>query len=284
MPGGICAKLVDTEFRAAARCSSVSTTFLGMRFRIPLGGFAEATFPDRSDAELRSLAPGDRFSVAWERAVFFGRHPFLGEVVARLEPGTSTAPPQSFVQGKSGLGAGSFFPALNRNYLRFTLQIPRFGLLLESRDPIINSAQITQVPPYGSTYKLERPVRYSPKGAGPLTGILSTTIETCDVKLVELANLKVTFQEVGRTSSEVKFEAKVTNETTEPNITISWMVWPDERGAEDIKGSLDLDRKPHAFKFRVPIAVLREQRWLALAIAEPFTTDAAQIERFQVEP
>lgn len=283
MPGGVCAKQVAADFRAAARCGSVMASLLGIRFSVPLGGFAEAYFPEKSDEELRALAPGETFGVVWERAVFYGYHWILGKVVARLGPGAKAASSASYVQGNSTSGAVSFFPALNRNFLQFTLHIPRFGLYLESKDPVINSAEISELPPYGATYKLERPVRYKPKNAGPFAGMLATTIETCEVKLVELANLKVTLKESSRTASEISFIASVKNDTTEAKISVSWLIWPEESGAEDIKGSLDLSRVAETFTFSVPVAVLREQRWLAVAISKPFTTDAAQIDRFAVE-
>jgi hypothetical protein len=285
MPGGMCAAgFRPPDFQAAARCGRLAVRVAGIPMSIGIGGFAEAQFPERTDEELQALSAGDRFEVQWERAVFFGRHPLLGKIIARLKPRDREGEQKGFVESSQTIGAQSFFPAMNRNVLNFSIELPRFGLRLDGQDPIINSAEILRIPPYGHVYDLEKPVRFASTSNGVLSRLFGTTIETCSIKLVELSNLKVRLVERDRTDSSVRFDVALTNETSEEQIQVAWMVWPNDDGAEAVNDTIDLTRRTTNISFAVPSAVLREQRWFAVAITKPFTTEAAHASEFPLLP
>ncbi len=80
-----------------------------------------------------------------------------------------------------------------------------------------------------------------------------------------------------RTEREVEIEATVVNQTTENNISVTWLVYPrpSESGRDDLMGSIDLSRAARRMTFRVPRLVLTTDHWLAISISKPFTTNAA---------
>ena len=99
MPGGICANNLDGEFHAAARCGVVGMRILGVPLSVAMGGFAEAYFPERTEEEMKHLPVGDRFNVKWDRAIFHGRHPFLGKISVRLRKEAQAFARESTVVG-----------------------------------------------------------------------------------------------------------------------------------------------------------------------------------------
>ncbi len=283
MPGGICAaSFFDKEFVAAARCGFLILRVMGISTNVSLGGFAEAYFPEKSNDELHNLRAGEQITVVWERAVFHGRHPLLGTITARLRPVQQLSAQPSIVESVSPRSEHSFYPAKNRNSLVFSIHIPRFGLHLVSTDPIVNSSIISQIPPYGSIYELEKPVRFSPV-SGKFKNLLAVDVEKCAIKLVELSNIKVTLSEIRRNADNVTYRADLMNETTEDSIQLSWMVWPEAETTSSPSGTITLDRFSSNIVFDVPKSLLTEQRWFAAAIAAPFHTDAAEIAKFPIE-
>lgn len=281
MPGGICAiSSPMSDFRAAARCGLVTIRVFGLTRTLSLGGYAEAYFPDKEQSELSSLNAGETITVEWERAVFRGHDWLLGDIAARLNPQRHSGLATSLVTSLSVGGQGSFFPAVNKNYLSFSFHLPRFGITLVSDEPIINEAEIDQIPPYGAVYELERPVQYKAAGKGLLSGIFAPTVEKCAVKLVELKHIVTDLLETSRDGAAVTYAVTFRNETTEDRIQIAWMVWPEEADAELPHGVIWLNRDPARVEIEVPTPALATQRWLAAAIASPFHTDAASIVQF----
>ncbi|MBV8048304.1 MAG: hypothetical protein JO171_14190 [Paludibacterium sp.] len=279
MPGGKCAaNLDDEQFVAAARCGSMSMRIGGLPLQLGIGGLAEASFPQKTDSQIQTLAIGEQFSVVWNNAVFYGQHPLVGKVIARLVRERQATAPASIVRGDGSTGAVSFFPAVNRNFLFFEIEVPRIGARYTSDDPIVNSAKIGQVPPYGAVYKLEQPVTFRSSGKG-LFNRLPITIETCSIKLVELSNVKLTLSKVAESESALIFSAEACNQTTEADIQVAWMLWPNEGEGQEIWGLRTLGRRPQNFRFAVPKAILHDQKWLAVAITKPFHTEAAQVTR-----
>ena len=205
--------------------------------------------------------------------------------IGSLDRSTSTSvPTKSAIPAASGtvrsLQPTSFFPALNRNSFNFEIRIPRFGLILTSDSPVVNQATISAIPPLHTEYRLEKRVAF---GATRTRKSLSSrllgdiTLETCTVKLMELRNIKIELVVVRRTESEVEIKATVVNQTTENNISVTWLVYPrpSEIGRDDLMGSIDLSRAPRTMRFRVPRLVLTTDHWLAISISKPFTTNAA---------
>jgi hypothetical protein len=282
VPGGICAASVDPLAASAPRCSILSVNIFGLRRSLSLGGFAEANFPDVPQDELNNVQSEGPIKVAWERAVFRGRDWLLGDVVARLNPVKQARQNASLVTSNRRALGDDFFPATNRNYLSFDLYLPRFGFVLESDDPIINQATILKIPPFGSVYSLERPVEFRGARNGVTSRFASATIEKCSVKLVELRNIDVGLVETGRDNSFVTFEASFLNRTTESEIEISWMVWPEDDGADEVFDIVRLGARPVRQQIKISTPILSIQRWLAIAICRPFHTDAASITRFPI--
>jgi hypothetical protein len=132
-------------------------------------------------------------------------------------------------------------------------------------------------------YTLERPVRFrSVSSRGPRQ-FLSAIVEKCSVKLVELRNIRVELVETARSQSDVSFRATLSNDTSEDVLGLAWMVWPEDGGADRLKGTVTLSRATTDLQFSAPREVLKQQRWLALAITQPFTTDGAQAARLPLE-
>jgi hypothetical protein len=278
MPGGIC----SANFQGAVsspRCSLLSINVYGVRRQLAMGGFAEAYFPAKDLSEIALMQATESLEVVWERAVFWGRDKWLGDVVARLDSNKLNTFPKSLVNGLADHGSGPFLPAVNRNYLCFDLHVPRFNMTLTSDQPIINSSIISQIPPFGSVYELEKPVSYRVHGNGILSGFATLEIEKCSVKLVEIRNIFVEVIRTQSNTSSVSFTAKIQNGTTEDEITVVWVVWPEDGGAENIYGILSLKREYVTIKFELPSNVLNSERWFGISIVSPFHTEAANIVR-----
>lgn len=279
MPGGICAAASPTDFKAAARCSILEIRAFGLKRTIHLGGFAEAYFPDFEQGELQTLRSSDTVKVVWENAVFRGHDILLGDITARLNRDAQLKLNASLITSSALAASDGFFPASNRNFLAFEIEIPRFGLKLASEMPITNSATIDQIPPFNAIYKLERVTRFRPTGNSALKELIHADVEKCNVKLNELKNIKLTLKEISRTSTHANYSATLLNETTEENIEIAWMLWPDHKSLANIYGFTHLDRESQTIEFSVPLGAMTETIWFAIAISKPFHTDGAAIER-----
>lgn len=279
-----CGQIVGTLQFGGPRCSSLTVSVLGIRRTIPLGGVANATFPGTSEEEMGQLQPPQRLEVEWQAAEFYGQDTFLGPLFAVLSKGTGS------IVSLSQDAGDAYFPATNVNQLHFKLILPRFGIELSSKVPVVNRAQINRIPPYDAVYELDGPVEYrvSRRRRGPLSWLAprAVKLETCKVKLMELKNLDVELRPVDQSKREASFDLSMTNRTTEPRVRVTWMVWPIP---EDYRllcaGSVALDREPHSIRISLPREVLVEERWIAVALTEPFHTDAAQAAKLpQLQP
>jgi hypothetical protein len=284
MPGGICALSNDPEFTPAVRCSLLSLRIWGFRREVSLGGYAEASFPTLTQEGIATLTSGQDIPVSWTSAVFRGHDFILGPVIARLDPHNTNALPSrsSVISATQPASGTSFFPAVNRNYLSFIISLPRFRLSFRSDQPIVNEATITRIPPYGSVYTLSRPVQFrSPARVAGLFSV-SPTVETCSVKLLELENIDIELRQRPASGPMSDFDVTLTNRTSEENIQVSWMIWPEPEELSDLGGVVDLDRTPVSFLLSIKSMQLNTQRWIAIAITKPFTTDAAGIARLPI--
>lgn len=257
------------------RCSSLTVSAFGMRRTIAMGGVANATFPGTSEEELSQLRPSQKLNVEWQAAEFYGRDLLLGPLFAVLSTGTGSV--TSLAEGE----LDPYFPATNANELNFKLLLPRFGIELTSQAAVVNRAQINRIPPYDAIYELDRPVHYrvSHRSRGLLSRLAPSAVklETCKVKLMELKNLHVELKPLGQSEREASFELSMTNQTTESPVRVTWMVWPmPEEFRISCAGSLVLDRASRSLRISLPREVLAEKRWIAVALTEPFHTDAAQ--------
>ena len=281
MPGGICAK-ERGDFQAAVRCGALQIRCLGIRRQVALGGVAEAYFPDRDQAGMDRLRPRDTVRVVWEKAVFHGADSFLGRITARLLPARTGEMPASLISSLSQVPGGSFFPAISRNYLMFQITVPRFNLVFESKEPVVNSARIDKLPPYGAVYSLEGQVRFQAvAGSGWWRHLLKTiTIEKCEIKLVELQNIRIRIEVINQSREVVTFRLNFLNETSESNIGVAWLVWPEPVSSAGTSGVIDLARDEKSIVAEMNRDIFASPRWLAVSITEPFATDAAMVARF----
>lgn len=257
------------------RCAALTVSSFGIRRTVALGGVANATFPGTSDEELARLRPSQELDVEWQAAEFYGRDLLLGPLFAVLSTGAGS------VTSLAADDADTFFPATNVNELRFKLLLPRFGIELTSQAAVVNSAQIDRIPPYDAVYELSEPVHYrvSRRRRGLVSRLAPSTVklETCKVKLMELKNLDVKLEPLGQSDREASFELSMTNRTSESSVRVTWMVWPmPERHRLVCAGSLALGRAPDSVRISLPREALAEERWIAVAMTEPFHTDAAQ--------
>lgn len=299
MPGGVCAKAIGMLEESAVRCAEVQVDIFGVKRRVYLGGVAKAGFPDLTQAQMGALLPGQALRVQWEAAVFHGNDGLLGPVTATLRnPDTVGAIPASEVRSLAATPADAagappegFFPAVSRNFFQWRFHLPRFGLVMDSQAPLINEATIDQIPPYRSVYQLVQPVELrsvrarSGRLARAVTALRgrspTVVLESCRVKLMELAGVHLELRLVEEHVHSATFEMAVKNETTEPKVQLTWMVWPTPEDAVDgAMGVLRLDREPVTKRFSLPRDIFYRPRWLALAISEPFETEAAQAARF----
>jgi hypothetical protein len=270
-----CGQIEGTLQHGGPRCSSLTISAFGIRRTIAMGGVANATFPGTSEGELDRLRPPQKLGVEWQAAEFYGRDPLLGPLFAVLSTGTGSV--TSLAEGETS----EYFPATNINELHFKLLLPRFGIELASQAAVVNRAQIDRIPPYDAVYELDGPVHYrvTRRWRGLLSRLAPNAVklETCKVKLMELKNLDVKLKPLGQSGGEASFELSMTNKTTESPVRVTWMVWPmPEKFRLSCAGSLALDRAPHDLRISLPREVLAERRWIAVALTEPFHTDAAQ--------
>lgn len=279
MPGGICALSVDPDFIYAARCSSLIIRAFGHSREVAMGGFAHAVFPQYDTQEIQTLSRSDSVIVRWEEAVFRGRDTVLGDVIAKLNKSKLLALPESNIVSNGDLLSSGFFPAENVNYLPFQIALPRFGVKMVSDVPVVNRAIINEVPPYGSIYKLSSSVKFSNEG-----GLfpLRVSLEQCSVRLVELRNIKLDIEKTNSGDGYASYSATISNETTEDSIQVAWVIWPQKEDDADVGGVIDLHRAPKLIEFELPLSMLDEIRWVAVAICRPFETEAAASVRIPV--
>jgi hypothetical protein len=291
MPGGICANsAAPNEFarERAVRCAEVVVRAMGVRRTIFLGGVAKSHFPERTAEQLLALNAGDAFSVVWQSAYFYGVDSVLGGVSVSLrQDGTFAAAPASMVRSLAKPHAvggapddGSFFPATNTNHFMFRMHVPRLGAVFDSQQSLRNTATIHAIPPVGSVYELDEPVRFErnrARSSRRSTVAGSLVLESCRVKLMELGNLKVEVRLLGETSTSARFAFTMLNESTEDRVTATWLVWPrPEEPIPGAEGVVEMDRGAVEFEATLPRDLFYRRRWLAVSLTRPFDTDAAQ--------
>ncbi len=296
MPVAACAAFGDTEPSVGvARAALVELSIGDVTRTIPMGGVAVGDFPDVPDG---TIAPGGAINVNWVDAAFFGLDQELGPIYVSLkpEPGASTsngmvrslAAASTATPSSPSDGDRAFFPAVNRNSLRFQISTPDFNnLVWESENPIVNEATITEIPPFETVYNLVEPVEFFPSGDVVLPAGSTppaVTIKTCNVKMMLLGGIKANVQRLSETDDTATFEATVENETDESEITATWMVWPRPEitveVGEGMMGVITIGKEPFTFEFTVNRDIFFNPRWFVVAMSQPFDKSASTAVRF----
>lgn len=287
-----------TMIDIAVRCAMVDLRVGGMRTRAHLGGVAVASFPGVEHIAIENLTPGGIFAVDWEDAFFYGEHGYLGPMHVRLRPkhmlpGVSTngtvrslAPA---VDSPAAIPDRRFFPAVNRNEFYWRIGLPRFGLVLDSSEPLVNEATIQTVPPFEEAYRLVAPVVFRanlPRSAMLTRSVAPPiTVESCSVKLQELRDLNATVVLASQTDHEATFDLMFRNESTEDNVLVSWVIWPrPEEVGHQAEGTIRLGRTPASVALKLPRDIFFRERYLAASVAEPFETKGAVVALFPALP
>lgn len=288
-PGG-----QETMVSYAVRCAMVNMRVRGIPIQANLGGVAVASFPEVTEVALADLEPGGTFGVEWDDAFFYGEHPMLGPMHVRLRandmlPGTvmTRGTVQSQAPGAGVLASppASFFPAININSFYWRISLPRLGATMDSAEPLENSAVIDTIPPINSVYKLTRPVTFTVNRARSKSMLAKVVpevvVESCSVKLQELKHLNTAILVDSDTPDKVTFRLLFKNESTEDSVTASWVIWPrPEEGLDRAQGSLRLGRDPVTVTLALPRDIFYRDRFLAVAIVEPFETKGAVVSQF----
>jgi hypothetical protein len=296
MPGGICSK-VGQPMGGYSRSAEVTISIAGVLRTVYMAGAAEAFFPDRSDDDLRDLLAGDSFELVWQDSVFHGRDPVLGEVTASLKRGpgaprtsglvrsNASVPQQPFELSQGGV---DFFPATNRNELHFEFILPRFNAIFDSSAPIINEAVIREIPPFGTIYRLIQPVTLEvDRTRSGFIGSLAPTaeIQTCNVKLLLLGGMSTRVELISDQDGIAECEVTIENQSDAPQVEATWLIWPRPEIAEEQSfGLVTVEGQPVTVRFSVPRDIFYVPRWLVVAGARPFETNAAAAARFPELP
>lgn len=294
MPPGICAATTPSgfPFSGGARIAEVTLSALGIERKLNMAGMALARFPYRSDDQLRALPAGDEFSVVWDDAIFVGRDAILGEVTAQMARPHNSGDTRGMVRSLASPLAEptpeaegfDFFPAVNENEFFFDFNIPRLGIVMTSNLPIINSATIKEIPPFGSTYELHAPVGYqADRKRSGLLGLVSpkVVIKTCNVRLQVEGGVECALELVLETDTIARFRASLLNVSNADKLDVTLAVWP--RPEEEVPGwirPVPLGRAEVIKEFELPRDIFFRSRWLAVIGAKPFDEDALSAVRF----
>jgi hypothetical protein len=133
----------------------------------------------------------------------------------------------------------SFFPARNENELFFKIRIPRFGLRFENRDPVLNSSEITRIPPFYSIYHLDKKVRFHSRSWLPIPiDVVSCIIETM---IEESLGLRV--DNVAQVGRRLDVDFTLNNSTTADRVLVVWsLTGPDGTEASPKYGRVKMKR------------------------------------------
>lgn len=273
-----CAQAPEKIGAGSPRCGRVQLRAHGVPFTVNVAGVAKATFPGNENVDVAGLSTSSDIRLTWEDAVFYGKHWLLGPIFITLPKGGAAgfAAAAGSIRSQS---TSALFPALNRNEFPFQIHLPRLGSRFSSDQPVINEAVITEIPPLRTEYHLVTPVRYRQTQAStsifsPITG--DVVLEECAVKLLELRDIHVTVGIIERSAENITFEAELQNETPENKITVTWLVWPRSGlEPEEAIGSVNLARRSVRFRFAASLETLSDERWLAIALARPFKSNAS---------
>ena len=199
------------------RCGLVDISAAGLKFQVGIGGVADADFMEYEQIAAENLPVSQKVHLKWEDAVFYGRHWLLGPVIAHLDMERHPAVTQrSFVLSVAENSAG-YFPAFNENHFIFNFFLPRFNLRFKSDEEIINSATIFSIPPVNSIYELKNMVTYKvDRGNSGFWKFIipKFKIEKCNIKLLEIKNIQLTYNVISETDNDVSFDFTAVNNTS----------------------------------------------------------------------
>ena len=319
MPPGICANQSPNFPSSGAARRTMLTVDPRLIFPVPndlkrqirLSGIADATYRGiNSEADFDKIKTNVNLNIDWHDAVFFGYDKDYGPVFAEVEPSPGTTGQSTGVMRSNqanttpnNIGLSNFLPAVSTNYFKFKLHMPKFGLILESKDIVENSAQVTQLPPLESVFRLTRPITYKPnrkESKGFISTIKSNsvmaaiggkllknvTIQSCDVSFVTEGGIgiELTLIEDDIASRTVRFSVKLTNLTDHDEIDVNWLVWPrpitQEMKLLDIFANIPLKRQPVIKEIKLNRNIFHMTRWLVVVAAGPENLDASMGARF----
>ena len=256
MQTAICA-LPAAGIPVTARCAELGVSLPGIRRKVTLGGFGEAVFPNKSQWALNTLRATDV-----------------------LLPERMHTAPKCFVTSVSKSPNGPFFPANSLHHLFLRVDLPRFGSVFESDEPVTIASIINSIPPLGSTFHLEHPTLFrmvsGPKRWRWLLDPLR--LESCNVRAVPFGGLDGDIGVTDETGDEITFAFRLRNYSG-TDLRTSWRIWPEPpcgtAGNAKIKEAADT---------HLTVTMRREffttQRWLTVTAFSPFSANAAHVVKF----
>ena len=279
MQTAICA-LPATGIPVTARCAELGVSLPGIRRKVTLGGFGEAVFPNKSQWALNTLRATDVLLTEWRDLVMHGEDRILGPITTRLIPERMHTAPKCFVTSVSKSPNGPFFPANSLHHLFLRVDLPRFGSVFESDEPVTIASIINSIPPLGSTFHLEHPTLFrmvsGPKRWRWLLDPLR--LESCNVRAVPFGGLDGDIGVTDETGDEITFAFRLRNYSG-TDLRTSWRIWPEPpcgtAGNAKIKEAADT---------HLTVTMRREffttQRWLTVTAFSPFSANAAHVVKF----
>lgn len=316
MPGGICAGSGPNWMPATGAARKASLTIrldqISTPINILLSGVAVASFPEHLENEIENLDVQEEVSVQWGDVQFAGKSDILGEIHASLQNVIGTSPSTGIVRSlardnnaNTGIdnSTNSFFPAINTNSFNFKIRVPRFGLEYRTQEPLINEAEITQIPPYDSVYSLKNKIKFksitSPESfldtakrsltkafSNLFSSVSSRTageisIETCNVKFVLPGGLSGEVQLISDNFDTSEFQVTLENDSEFKDLMCSWMIWPKpEVQNKSNVGFIKLKTAQKKFNITIPRDIFYRERWLVVVSSEPFENDIAGAFKF----
>lgn len=232
-----------------------------MRFPLKGAGPLETVVENEHGQVLASvsreeLSPDSTLTIRWTGGGFFARHWLLGEIVMEALAGergseaasTGTVRPVAREEAEGRFTAKTFFPARNENELWFRIRVPRFGLVFENEEPVVNEAEITQVPPVGSVYKLREPVLFRSQRWQRL----KLRIAACVVQTLAEEHLEAAVIEIRREGDDMIVEAEVRNTSPVDRVAVLWAVTAVSGGeTARAHGRERLKRQPKRIRIRL---------------------------------
>lgn len=108
----------------------------------------------------------DRREIVWRDALYFAWDERIGLMRLRNNPAYRSKTELVSRTPKESLTAQNFFPASGRNELYFVLDMVDLGVSLINRDPMVQSFEYTEWPPYSTELTIDRPVAFYPTDGG----------------------------------------------------------------------------------------------------------------------
>jgi hypothetical protein len=262
-------------FCCGARVAQVELRRGRRRLKLDLSGiyFTDVLTVDGDVPSASSLTSRSQLVLTWSEATFVGRHALLGDVVIELQPRQ---------QSLGSVAAASreqdgFFPALNRNEFFFSIKVPRLGREYRNEEALVNKSLIEWIPPRGSVYALEQPVRFTnTSNAGDWWDITKCWVLIPDQKWV-----LIDVTDIAEGGHRFHITATLRNVSPKNRVKAYWFTRPDAPSDfysyEPTRGVLWLGRKPKEIRFDLVVKDPSLSRPIveigAAVIANPIVND-----------